>query len=77
MSMSLQEIKKEIRALPKEQKRQLTGELLDEISADDFEVSAGTLAEVERRLEDHRKDPSGVTTLDEIEARIRNGHARA
>jgi putative addiction module component (TIGR02574 family) len=77
MSLSLLEIKKEIAALPKEQKRELTGDLVEEISAEDFPVADASLDEVHQRLEDYRQDPSKVTTLDEIEARIRNGRSRA
>lgn len=69
--MTIQEIKAEIRALPKEQRRELTSDLIEEISAEDFPVSSEMLEEVERRLEDYRRDPSQVTTLAEIEARIR------
>ena len=77
MSLSLQEIKKEIHALPRELKRELTSDLIEEISAEDFPVSAGMLDEVERRMEDYRRDPSKVTTLGEIEARIRDRKNRA
>ena len=52
MSLSLQEIKKEIHALPRELKRELTSDLIEEISAEDFPVSAGMLDEVERRMEE-------------------------
>ena len=72
MSLSFQEIKKEIHALPRELKRELTGDLIEEISAEDFPVNAGMLDEVNRRMEEYRRDPSKVTTLNEIEARIRN-----
>ena len=77
MSLSLQEIKKEIHALPRELKRELTSDLIEEISAEDFPVSAGMLGEVERRMEEYRRDPSKVTTLGEIEARIRDRKSRA
>ena len=72
MSLSLQEIKNEIHALPRELKRELTGDLIEEISAEDFPVNAGMLDEVNRRMEEYRRDPSKVTKLNEIEARIRN-----
>ena len=72
MSMSLLEIKKVIHALTREQKRELTGDLIEEISAEDFPVSDAMLGEVHRRMEEYRKDPSKVTTLVEIEARIRS-----
>ena len=72
MSMSLLEIKKVIRALPREQKRELTADLIEEISAEDFPVSDAMLDEVNRRMEEYRRDPSDVTTLDEIEAGIRS-----
>ena len=77
MSLSLQEIKKEIQALPRELKRELTSDLIEEISAEDFPVSTGMLDEVERRMEEYRRDPSKVTTLSEIEARIRDRKNRA
>ncbi len=77
MSLSLQEIKKEIHALPRELKRELTSDLIEEISAEDFPVSTGMINEVERRMEESRRDPSGVTTLGEIEARICDRKNRA
>jgi putative addiction module component (TIGR02574 family) len=73
--MTIQEIKNEIRSLPMEQKRELATDLIEEISAEDFPVSGEMLDEVERRLADHRHDPSKVTTLAEIEARIRRRRA--
>jgi len=51
--------------------------LIEEISAEDFPVSAGMLDEVERRMEEYRRGPSGLTTLGEIEARIRDRKNRA
>ena len=77
MSLSLQEIKREIHARPGEPKRELTSDLIEGISAEDFSVSAGMLDEVERRMEEYRRDPSKVTTLGEIEARIRERKNRA
>jgi putative addiction module component (TIGR02574 family) len=77
MGMSLLEIKKEIRSLPREQQRELTGDLIEEISAEDFPVNDGMLGEVNRRIEEYRSDPSKVATLDEIEARIRSRKDRA
>ena len=77
MSLSVQEIKREIHALPRELKRELTSDLIEEISAEDFPVSTGMINEVERRLEESRRDTSGVTTLGEIEARIRDRKNRA
>jgi hypothetical protein len=77
MSLSLQEIKKEIHALPRELKRGLTSDLFEEISVEDFPVGAGMLDEVERRMEECLRDPSKVTTLGEIEARIHDRRNRA
>ena len=77
MSLSLLEIKKEIHALPQAQKRELTGDLIEEISAEDFPVSDAMLDEMERRMEEYRRDPSKVATLDEIEARIHSRKNRA
>lgn len=71
MSMSLQDIKSQIRALPKEQKRELTSDLIEEISGEDFPVSAGLLEVVKQRIADAKGAAAPVTTLDQIEARIR------
>ena len=76
MSMTLLEIKKEIRALPREQQRELTGDLIEEISAEDFPVSDAMLNEVNSRLEAYQSAPSRLTTLDEIQARIRERKSR-
>ncbi len=76
MSMTLLEIKKEIRALPKEQQRELTGDLIEEISAEDFPVSDAMLTEVNSRIEAYQSTPSRLTTLDEIQARIRERKSR-
>ena len=76
MSMTLLEIKKEIRALPREQQRELTGDLIEEISAEDFPVSDAMLREVNSRLEAHERNPSRLTTLDEIQTRIRERKGR-
>ena len=72
MSMTLLDIKKEIRALTKEQKRELTDDLVEEISAENFPVSDAILDEVNRRIEAHRQTPSKLSTLAEIEATIRS-----
>ena len=51
--------------------------MIEEISADDFPVNAQMLDEVERRMEEYRRDPSKVKTLAEIAARIRSRKDRA
>ncbi len=76
MSMTLLDIKKEIRALPKEQKRELTDDLIEEISAENFPVSDGMMEEVNRRIEAHQQTPSKLSTLAEIEAKVRSGKNR-
>jgi hypothetical protein len=58
-------------------KRGLTSDLFEEISVEDFPVGAGMLDEVERRMEECLRDPSKVTTLGEIEARIHDRRNRA
>ena len=70
--MTLLEIKNEIRALPKAQKRELTDDLVEEISAENFPVSDAMLDEVNHRIEAHRHTPSKLSTLAEIEATIRS-----
>ena len=77
MSMTLDEIKKEVHTLPDMQKRELTAHLLEEISADKFPISNALLDELERRMEEYRKDPSKVTTFEEIRERILRRKERA
>ena len=72
MSLTLLEIKKEIRALLKAQKRELADDLIEEISAENFPVSDAMLDKVNRRIEAHRQTPSKLSTLAEIEATIRS-----
>ena len=76
MSMTLLEIKKEIRALPREQQRELAGDLIEEISGEEFPAGDAILNEVNSRLEAHERTPSRLTTLDEIQARIRERKSR-
>lgn len=70
MSLTLQEIKTEIRALSMEQRRELASDLLEEVSAEDCPVSDQMLEEVSRRMDDHRANGGPTTTLAEIEAKI-------
>jgi putative addiction module component (TIGR02574 family) len=77
MSLTFQEIKKEIRALSLEQRRELASDLIEEISAEDYPVNEQMLGEVSRRMDEYRANGGPTTTLAEIEAKILSKKNRA
>jgi len=62
----------DVSRLPAAQKLQLVGELWDELAAHPSEipVSSEQIAELDRRMEAYRRDPSQVTTWEAIQERI-------
>lgn len=72
----LMEIKNEVRALPREQQRELAGDLIEEISGEEFPSGDAMLHEVNSRIEAHERTPSRLMTLDEIQPRIRERKSR-
>ncbi len=69
----------ELRRLSNSEKLALVSELWDELSANpaDVPVSPEQIAELDRRMAEYRKDPSQVTTWQEIKARILGSGANA
>lgn len=62
----------ELRRLSPAEKLALVAELWDDLAAHpaDMPVSPEHLAELDRRMEEYRSDPSRVTTWEAIQARI-------
>ncbi|HUF62300.1 MAG TPA: addiction module protein [Verrucomicrobiales bacterium] len=62
----------ELKGLPAPQKLLLASELWDAAMAEDFDIpaSAALLEELDRRREEHMKDPSCVISWEEAKARI-------
>jgi len=68
----------ELLKLSPAEKLALVSELWDDLVAhpDAVPVSQTQIAEIERRMEEYRKDPSQVTTWEEAKVRIMSGGAR-
>jgi putative addiction module component (TIGR02574 family) len=62
----------QLRALPSEQKLILVTELWDDLAAhpEQVPVTPEQMAEIDRRMEAYRSDPTQVTTWEAIKARI-------
>ena len=62
----------ELKQLPASQKLLLVSELWDDLAAhpEQVPVTPEQMAELDRRMEAYRKDPTQVTTWDAIKARI-------
>lgn len=62
----------ELSRLSPADKLMLVNELWDDLAAnpDQIPVSEEVIAVLERRMDDYRKDPTAVTTWDEIQLRI-------
>ena len=62
----------ELKELPSSQKLLLVSELWDDLAAhpEQVPVTREQMAEIDRRMEAYRKDPTQVTTWEAIKARI-------
>ena len=58
----------ELSRLSPADKLMLVNELWDDLAANPDQIPV--IAELDRRMEDYRKDPTAVTTWDEIQIRI-------
>ena len=69
----------ELRRLSPSQKLALVSELWDDLAAhpDEVPVTSEQIAELDRRMEAYRKNPTQVTTWEAIKARILGGGADA
>ena len=63
--------------MPAEDKRALTAQLLEQMSAGDSAIHEALLDELDRRMDEYRKDPSKLTTFEEIRDRILSRRKRA
>ncbi|HEY8707357.1 MAG TPA: addiction module protein [Burkholderiaceae bacterium] len=62
----------QIKQLTRTERLELVQEIWDGLAqeVDGFELTAAQAIELDRRLAQHRLDPSGGTTLDELAARL-------
>lgn len=62
----------QIKQLTRTERLELVQEIWDGLAdeVDSFEITAAQAAELDRRLAQHRRDPSGGGTLDELAARL-------
>lgn len=64
-------LRKQVFALTPEEKIDLAVELWDSIAQDEFPpISDELKQELDRRLEEHRKDPSRASTWEEVKERL-------
>jgi putative addiction module component (TIGR02574 family) len=64
----------EILRLPKDERRELVEEVFESLPQDsaDFVLTEEQKAELDRRLEEHRRDPSSAVPADEVIASLRS-----
>lgn len=62
----------QIKRLTRTERLDLVQQIWDDLAdeADSFEITAAQATELDRRLAQHRLDPSGGGTLDELAARL-------
>ena len=68
----------EILRLTKAEQAELCGELVDLLAEDDGwqELSPEIIAELDRRMEEYRRDPGSGRTWEQVKARIASGDWR-
>jgi putative addiction module component (TIGR02574 family) len=64
----------EILRLPEDERRALVGEVLESLPEEsaDFVLTEEQKAELDRRLEEHRRDPSSAIPAEEVIASLRS-----
>ena len=69
----------ELQRLSPADKLALVSELWDDLAAhpEDVPVAPGLIAELDRRMEAYRQDPTQVTTWEAVKARLLGGAANA
>lgn len=66
--MSAVEILDQLRSLPEAERRELVGKIWDEFADRDLEPTPRQMAEIDRRLADHRENPNDVVGWQEMKA---------
>ena len=69
--MSATEILEQIRRLPEKERREVTGQILEEFGECDDGLSTEQIEELDRRAEDALKNPDRGTPIEEVSAEIR------
>jgi len=69
--MSATEILEQIRRLPEKERREVTGQILEEFGHFDDELSPEQIAELDSRAEDALNNPGRGTPIEEVSAEIR------
>ena len=58
------------KALPVRERIQLVQDIWDTIGEDDVELTAEQAAELDRRIEDHKRNPDKVVSWAQVDARL-------
>jgi putative addiction module component (TIGR02574 family) len=62
----------EIMRLTPEERRELSDQLNDTVAQDeDFALAPEQMAEIDRRIEEHKRDPSSAVPWEEVRDRLR------
>lgn len=69
--MSATEVLQQFRALPPEEQRLVAEQIQEEVNLDDFVETPEMIAELERRAEEFRKNPSQGVPWEQIRAELR------
>jgi putative addiction module component (TIGR02574 family) len=74
--MSGAEILDQLRALPAGERQYLVGQIWDEFADSELALTPAQAAELDRRLEDHKRSPNDVVPWSEIKAATEGKHGR-
>lgn len=74
--MSSAEILDQLRALPAGERHHLVSQIWDEFADSELDLTAAQAAELDRRLEDHRRSPNDVVPWSDIKAATEGKHGR-
>jgi len=68
--MTRSELVAELLKLDPEERRRAAEELWESVAEEDFALSEEQMQEIERRMEEHERDPSTAIPLDVVRARL-------
>jgi putative addiction module component (TIGR02574 family) len=64
------------KSLPVRERIRLVQDIWDTIREDNVELTAEQAAELDRRMEDHKRNPNSVVSREEVEARLKAKYSR-
>jgi putative addiction module component (TIGR02574 family) len=74
--MSAVKILDQLRALPATKRRKVVGQIWDEFADSELRLTAAQAAELDRRLEEHKRSPNDVVPWNEIKSATEAKYSR-